>query len=137
MRREEDKTRLDSGDARFAAKLGELYAPEPQTPEQRMAFARELEARLERPRRRAIWLPALAGLGAAAAMAWMVLSPAPGSDPPVGGSLVAATTNRDELEWQLFYPDQLLEDHMAAASERRDSGLPDEYMAIASVFLDD
>jgi hypothetical protein len=137
MSREEDKTRLDPDDARFAAKLGELYAPEPQTPEQRMAFARELEARLERPRHRSVWLPALAGLGAAAAMAWMVLSPAPDSVPAVESSRVAAADNRDELEWQLFYPDQLLEGHMAAASERRDGGLPDEYMAIASVFLDD
>ena len=137
MKREEDETRLDSGDARFAAKLGELYAPEPHTSEQRMAFARELEARLDRPRRRAAWLPALAGLGAAAAMAWMVLAPAPDSGPDVGGSLIAVAANRDELEWQLFYPDRLLEDRRDMASERRDGGLPDEYMAIASVFLDD
>lgn len=137
MKREEDETRIDSGDARFAAKLGELYAPEPRTAEQRAAFARELEARLERRRSRAAWLPALAGLGAAAAMAWVVLWPASDPGPDVGGSLVDAAATRDDLEWQLFYPDRLLEDRMETASERRDGGLPDEYMAIASVFLDD
>lgn len=136
MKREEDEPRLDPGDERFAAKLADAYAPEPQTPEQRMAFARELEARLERPRRRGAWLPALAGLGAAAAMGWMVLSPAPDSGPTPGTQVVADAT-RDDLEWQLFYPDQLLDERMDAASERRDDGLPDEYVAIASAFLND
>lgn len=137
MNREDDEPRIESRDARFAAKLAQAYAPESRTAEQRAAFARELSARLERPRRRGGLLPALAGAGAAAAVAWMMLSPPVEPVSPIGRPLVADAAARDDLEWQLFYPDQLLQDHKDGTSGSRDGGLPDEYMAIASVFLDD
>jgi hypothetical protein len=138
MKPERDEPRLDASDARFAEKLRKLYAPESRTAEQRVAFARELEERLEHAGRRGGLLPLLAGAGIAAAAAWLLLSPAPVSVPQQPGrSLVADTAARQELEWQLFYPDRVLEGSLEAASDSRDTGLPDEYVAIAGAFLDD
>jgi len=139
MKREDERLPLDSTDAHFAAKLAELYAPEPQTLEQRQAFARGLEARLSGRGYRRAWFPALASAAAcaAAALTWLLVSPGSTPTRTATDSAVAGGASQKEWEAQLFYPDQLMGRYMEDVTTPRTGGLPDEYMAIASAFLDE
>lgn len=128
---------LDADDLRFTERLAEAYAPEPLTAEQRGSFARALEARLERRHRRARLLPALSGVAAAAAVAWLVLPRQPA--PESGGQVARPEASQAALEagpvdWEveLLFPDTGSGDEW----ETRNDPLPDEYLAIASAFLD-
>ena len=150
----DDEIRLSPGDARFVEKLAEAYAPERLTAEERIAFNAALEARLQERRRSARLVPALAGAVAAAAVAWLLLpgaTPPPseprasavvaGADAPVpmqagateaGAALELGAFDAVDWELELLDSDTLLDDDGGAAEDL----LPDDYLAIASVFLD-
>lgn len=132
----DDELRLEAGDAGFVARLEAEYAPEPQSAAQRQEFLRGLEARIERRRRRWRLPTALAGAGAAGALAWLVLAPQPAPEPmpSAGGAPPAASRPAEGWDTQLFYADELLDDDADGATGQ---ALPEEYVAIASVFLDD
>ena len=155
----DDEIRLSPDDARFVEKLAETYAPERLTAEERIAFNAALEARLQERRRSARLVPALAGAVAAAAAAWLLL---PGATPPPSepratavvagadasvpleaGAMAAGATEAgaalelgafDAVDWELelLDSDTLLDDDEGSAEDL----LPDDYLAIASVFLD-
>jgi hypothetical protein len=133
----DDELHVEEGDARFVARLEAEYAPEPQSAAQRQAFLRELEQRLERRRQRRRLLPALAGAAAAAAVAWLVLAPQPAPErmPGTTGVPQSASSPGDPWDMQLFYTDELLEDDSDDGATG--PALPEEYAAIAVVFLDD
>ena len=121
---------LHEADGEFVERLASEYAPPPMTASGRAAFDRGVRARLARPRRRAVLIPAL-GVAAAFALAWVVLFYSTGpTGLPVGESsgAVVASSWEDEL----FLSSDL------SASESRDESetLPEDYLAIAGVFLD-
>lgn len=113
-------------DAEFVRRLAGAYAPRPATPQERVAFRASLDRRLERGGR-GHWIPVLGGLVAAGFALALVLgqtvsAPAPGGSftdtTPEEALLALATVNADTLE-----------------EEGGDEDLPDDYQAIASLFL--
>jgi hypothetical protein len=124
MKHEDEQTRTDPQEKSFVDQLASLYAPRPWTSEQRARFDARLRARIQRPQRRSWMVPALAAV-AAAALVWIRLSGGPGgaeSDPGVASG----------WESELFLSNDV------SPLEDRDDGeaLPDDYLAIASLFLD-
>jgi ferric-dicitrate binding protein FerR (iron transport regulator) len=132
-----DELHPEPGDAGFVARLKAEYAPQPQGAARRQEFLRELEARIERRRGRRRLLLALAGAGAAGAVAWLLLAPPPAPErtPSAGGEPLAASQPGEQWDMQLFYADELLDDD--AGDDATAQALPEEYAAIANVFLDD
>lgn len=130
-------------DAEFVKRLADHYAPSPLSPGQRAAWDAALTARLEK-RRRAAVLPGLATAALAAALVfglggWFGLEtddPSVRPDPgvsataaraPVVASQESASDLLDDWEYLLaFQP----------ADDEEDGQLPDDYAAIASVFLE-
>jgi hypothetical protein len=105
------------------------------TPAKRVAFDEALRARLERPRRRRIWVPAFATAAVAAAVAFLVFSgrfePVPADGGRETAAMVAEATADAQWEYDLVYLREL------TRSEEEDNTelLPDDYLAIESVFL--
>ncbi|MDJ0850856.1 MAG: hypothetical protein QNK04_20995 [Myxococcota bacterium] len=135
----DDGIELAPDDARFVERLAASYEPEPLTADERVAFTAALEARLEQRRRATRLLPALAGAMAVAVAAWLVVPRASDSPAPPGSveTLAAAPDFEAELgagQWglELLGSDTLLEDEEETAGDP----LPEDYLAIASVFLD-
>jgi hypothetical protein len=124
MKQHDERPRIDQEDAGFADRLAAHYAPPPWTSAKRAGFDEALRARTERPQRRAFTIPVLATV-AVAGLLWISFSLGPvGNDPgPVATSV---------WENELF-----LSSDVSPLDDRDDSeGLPDDYMAIASLFLD-
>jgi hypothetical protein len=100
------------------------------TAPRRAAFDEGIRARLERPRRRAVLIPAV-GATAAAALAWVVLSYSTGPTGLPGGEgsgAVVASSWEDEL---------FLSSDLSVSEDRDESqALPEDYLAIAGAFLD-
>jgi len=124
-----DARGTDAPEQGFVDQIAAHYAPRPWSFAQRARFDAELRARIERPaqRRPALrgWLvPALAAV-AAAALVWFRFSTAPERsepDPPVASG----------WESELF-----LSSDVSTFEDLDDSeALPDDYVAIASLFLD-
>jgi hypothetical protein len=113
-------------DEEFGKRLARGFAPEPLTPSQRVAFDEALRARLEKKRRPRILVPALA---AAALVALLIYARGFETAPTNGGTQTAAASA--EWEYELLYPSELTGDTESDDSEL----LPDDYLAIASVFL--
>ena len=113
----------------FVDRLAAAYAPAPMTAGERAAFDASIRARLERPARRPMLVPAI-GAAAAAALVWFVFSQAIGPIPLPGeeeSAAVVASSWEDEL---------FLSNDLSASEDREESEtLPDDYLAIASVFL--
>ena len=130
-------------DAEFVKRLADHYAPSPLSPGQRAAWDAALAARLEK-RRRALVLPGLATAALAAALVFGLggwfgfetddpsVRPAPGvsataARAPVVASQESASDLLDDWEYLLaFQP----------ADDEEDGLLPDDYAAIASIFLE-
>jgi hypothetical protein len=128
--REHRDLELDREDARFVARLREMYAPEPLDAARRAAFDARLRERTLRARRfRLALAPALA---AAAIAAWAVWSAGPrtksGEVPPPPE--VAETPVEFEWEQDVFYGD------LAPETAELGEELPPEYAAIDLVFLE-
>jgi hypothetical protein len=126
----DERPPLDGADKEFVERLASSYAPTPMTGAGRAAFDDAVRARLERPRRRPVLIPAV-GAAAAAALAWVVLSYSIGPTRLPGGEdagAVAASFWEDEL---------FLSSDLSASEDREESAtLPEDYLAIASAFLD-
>ena len=121
---------LEGAEKEFVERLAREYAPPPMTAAERVAFDEAVRARLERPERRLLLVPAI-GAAAAAALLCFVLFDSSGPIRLPGeeerGAVVASP-----WEDELFLSSDL------SASEDRDESeaLPEDYLAIASAFLD-
>jgi hypothetical protein len=126
---QDERPDLDREEEAFVERLAEGYAPARMTPAECAEFDAGIRARLERPWRRWLWIPAV-GVAAVAALLWLVasLSIDPLDGPAEEGlAAVAASSWEDEL---------FLSSDFGASEDREESGtLPDDYLAIASVFL--
>ena len=105
---------------RFVARVAGAYQAPPRSPARSAAFDRVLEERLSRPRAPR-WIPALAGAVAAAAIAWLA----------VGVGLDGAPTETAQVATA---EEAILA--LSADEESEEEALPEEYVAIASLFLD-
>jgi hypothetical protein len=126
----DERPPLDGAEEEFVDRLAEVYAPAPMTAAERAAFDGAIRARLERPVRRPVLIPVL-GAAAAAALVWFVLTQPIG---PIGspGEEKSGAAVAGSWEDELFLSSDL------SASEDRDESesLPEDYLAIASVFVD-
>ena len=129
MKRSRNGNGIGADERAFAARLAELWQPRAHTPVSRAAFDAALEAKLAARRRRRAALPALAAVTAAAALAWVLLPAAP-PDRPAGAAPVGSTAS---WEYELIYDSA---DTVGSEESGSSEMLPDDYMAIASVFLD-
>jgi len=124
MEREDEQRRTDRQEKDFVDQLATHYTPRPWTSAQRARFDAALQARIQRPQRRGWMVPALVA-AAAAALVWISFSERPDQnepDPVVAGG----------WESELF-----LSSDVSPLDDRDDrEALPDDYLAIASLFLD-
>jgi len=123
MKHDDERAPLDRNERDFVERLADHYQPPPWTPAERAEFDAALRARIEGPRRR--WpLPALATL-AAAGLAWIgfaALRDGKGPEP------AAASVWESEL---------FLSSDVSPRGDLDESeGLPEDYVAIASLFMD-
>ena len=125
----DERPPLDGAEEEFVDRLAAAYAPAPMSAAERVAFDETIRARLERPRWRPLLVPAI-GAAAAAALVWFVFSQTIVPIPPPGEEESAALV-ASSWEDELFLSSDL------SASEGREESetLPDDYLAIASVFL--
>jgi len=125
----DERPPLDGAEGEFVERLAAAYAPAPMSAAERAAFDEGIRARLERPWRRPLLIPAI-GAAAAAALVWFVVSQTIGPTPLPGEEQSAAAV-ASAWEDELFLSSDL------SASEGREESetLPDDYIAIASVFL--
>ena len=130
-------------DAEFVKRLADHYAPSPLSPGQRAVWDTALAARLEK-RRRAMVLPGLATAALAAALVfglggWFGLER---SGPSVRSAPVVSATQTRTLDVSAEdSASDLLDDweYLLAfqpADDEEDGQLPDDYAAIASIFLE-
>ena len=131
-------------DAEFVKRLADHYAPSPLSPGQRAVWDTALAARLEK-RRRAIVLPGLATAALAAALVfglggWFGLER---SGPSVRPAPVVSATQTQTLgvSAEDSAADLLLDDWeyllaLQPADAEEDGQLPDDYAAIARIFLE-
>jgi hypothetical protein len=124
MKQHDERPRIDPKEKRFADQLAAHYAPPPWTSAERASFDATLRARIERPQRRGLLVPALA-TAAAAALVWVSISLGPAHDE---SNPVVASAWESEL---------FLSSDVSPLDDRDDSeALPDDYLAIASLFMD-
>lgn len=124
MTRDDDRVQIDRDEAEFANRLAFHYQPRPWTPAERGQFDADLRARIERPRRRGMPIPALAAL-AVALLAW------------IGFGLLPARNGSSPDVASVWESELFLSSDVSPLDDRDDSeALPDEYLAIASLFLD-
>jgi hypothetical protein len=125
----DERKSLEGADKEFLDRLAEAYTPEPMTAGRRAAFDEAIRTRLERPRRRLLLMPAI-GAAAAAGLLWLVLSPSIAPTPQLAEEGVAAVAG-SSWEDRIF-----LSSDLGTSEDRDESGaLPDDYLAIAGVFL--
>jgi len=123
MKHRDERSRIDDDEGNFADRLAAHYAPPPWTSAARVGFDEALRARIERRPRRGWLVPALAC--AAVALVWIgfLLRPAERQSVPVVAGV---------WENELF-----LSSDVSPLDDGGDrEGLPDDYLAIASLFLD-
>ena len=125
----DERPPLDSAEAEFVDRLAAAYAPVPMTAGERAVFDEAIRARLERPRWRPLLVPAI-GAAAAAALVWFVFSQTIAPIPPPGEEKSAALV-ASSWEDELF-----LSSDLGISEDRGESEtLPEDYLAIASLFL--
>ena len=124
MTHSDERPRIDTEDKAFADRLAAHYAPPPWTSARRVGFEEALRARVERPQLREFAVPALATV-AVAVLVWASFSLRPAGDE---SNPVATSAWESEL---------FLSSDVSPLEDRDDSeGLPEDYLAIASLFLD-
>ena len=125
----DEQTPLEGAEQEFLDRLAEAYTPEPTTAGERAAFDEAIRARLERPHRRPLLIPAI-GAAAAAGLLWLVVSQSIVSTPQLAEEESAAVT-ASSWEDEIF-----LSSDLGVSEDRAEIGaLPDDYLAIAGVFL--
>jgi hypothetical protein len=124
MKHCDERPRIDQEDKGFADRLAAHYAPPPWTSAKRVGFDEALRASIERPQRLGFAVPALATV-AVAALLWVSFSLRPAGDEP---NPAVASVWENEL---------FLSSDVSPLDDRDDGeGLPEDYLAIASLFLD-
>ncbi len=124
MMHDDERPNIDQEGKAFVDRLAAHYAPPPWASAKRAGFDDALRARIERPQRRVFTIPALATV-AVAGLLWVSFSLLPAGDEP--NSVVTSV-----WESELF-----LSSDVSPLDDRDGSeGLPEDYMAIASLFLD-
>jgi len=122
-------------DDAWSSAVRDAFAPEPWSAARRSAFDRALDERLREPRHSWRLAGALAGLAAAAALAFFVVAPFSDSAPQQPLT-AAATAVQDPAagswDYEVFFPAEL--DGPQPWDE--EAVLSDELEAIAAVFLD-
>jgi len=125
----DERTPLEGADKEFLDRLAEAYTPEPMTAGRRAAFDEAIRARLVGPQRRPLLIPAI-GAAAAAGLLWLVFSQSIGPMPQLAEEESAAVT-ASSWEDEIF-----LSSDLGVSEDRAEIGaLPDDYLAIAGVFL--
>ena len=132
----DDRPELVREDEDFLKRVAESYAPPPMTAAERAAFDEALLGRIRRgqPARSwltAAWLPAAAA--AALAAVWL-FSPSPATDGLVPSEKIVPALTARAWEEELFLEGGSFESEQEQPDESE--LLPEEYIAIASVFLD-
>jgi hypothetical protein len=130
----DDRPKLTPEDQEFVERVAASYAPPPMAAAERAAFDEALFGRVRRKHatRRWLtlaWLPAAAAAGLAAV--WL-FSGWPGSEGPAPSQEIAPALSARAWEEELFLDTGLFESEQPDDSEL----LPEEYLAIASTFLD-
>jgi hypothetical protein len=121
-----DDARRDAEERAFAERIADEFAPPAMSEARAAAFDARLHERLEAPSRRGrAWLPALVTLAAVCAI-WLGTGLWSASDPPRSASARAGA-------WET---ELLLGSDLVADPDAADAYLPDDYSAIAVVFLD-
>ena len=124
MKHRDEQPGIDQEDRAFADRLSAHYTPPPWTSAERVAFDEALRARIERPQRRRFAVPALATV-AVAALVWVSFSIRPAGD------------ESNSVPPSVWESELFLSSDVSPLDDRDDSeGLPDDYLAIASLFLD-
>jgi hypothetical protein len=124
MKHRDERPNIDRQDEAFAERLADHYAPPLWTSAERAGFDEALQARIERPQRREFALPAVVTV-TIAALVWASFSLRPVGD--VSNSAVPSVWDNE-----LF-----LSSDVSPLDDRDDrEALPDDYLAIASLFLD-
>jgi hypothetical protein len=116
---------VDAGDARWVARVGEVFRPAPLDDAGRTRFDARLRERIEARAARRRLVPAAVTAAALAPLLAFALWPAPRGTDPVQGARAGAVSAWEE---ELFLAsDEAREDDVEA-------GLPDDYVAIAYAF---
>ena len=124
MKRDTERSGVKQREEDFVEGLAAHYAPVPWTSAQRASFDEALRSRIAQPRRRGFVVPALAS-AAAVALVWFSFFSDPGVEE---SSPVAASAWENAL---------FLSSDVSPLDDRVESeALPDDYLAIASLFLD-
>jgi hypothetical protein len=129
----DERPQQGGAEEELVERLASVYAPAPMTAAERVAFDEAIRARIERPERRPMRIPIIgaAAATAAAALVWFVLTESGG---PIGSPGGEESGVAVAVSWE----DELFLSSDLGASEDRDESeiLPDDYLAIASVFVD-
>lgn len=135
--RHDDRSDLSPETEAFVESLREGYAPEAPTPARAQAFDAELRERLEQPQRESWLRPALVTATIGALIGWLLMPPAPDPTPAEQAPpRIASEAQLQETvaDWEAELLSASEIEEFGAGSD--DSFLPDEYQAIAGVFLD-
>jgi hypothetical protein len=126
---------MDHAEEQFVRRLAAHYAPKPLTPARRVALDEALWTRLQGQSRQTRLIPALATVAGAVLIMWLTwsglfLPPAYDGGPRVSMSTMSST---EPWEYDLLYAREL-----TGSAEPDDRAiLPDDYLVIARVFLDE
>jgi hypothetical protein len=126
---------LDQAKEQFVRRLAAHYAPEPLTPARRVALDAALWTRLQRQPRLTWLTPVLATVAGVVLITWLAwsdlfLPPAHDGGPSVSMSAMSGT---EPWEYELLYAPELT----GTAAPDDGAILPDDYLLIARVFLDE
>jgi hypothetical protein len=131
----EERPQLDGAEQQLVTRLAAHYTPTPLTPSQRAASDAALWARLQKRSRQKLLLPALATVATALLVAWLTVPGLFTSRPQensIPGTGVVETRRAAPWEYELLYPRELTD----TADQDDSAMLPEDYVAIAQVFLD-
>jgi hypothetical protein len=132
--RQDDERRLASDDDAFVRRVADAYTPPPRTAAQRVAFQAKLEERLQAEGRSRSWMWGAAAVATAAA-AFLLISGALDSqieEPAPQGTMAASEplpTGHEQAQEEAILAIVIDPD------ARSEDVLPEDYQAIASVFL--
>ena len=146
MKRDDERPNSGHDDRDFADRLADHYAPPPWTSARRTDFDEGLRARIERPERRGFAVPVLA-TAVAAGLVWVGVSLLPAGDEPEPGAasagseshpvIASAAGETDPAVSSVWESELFLSSDVSPLDDRDDrEGLPDDYLAIASLFMD-
>jgi hypothetical protein len=121
-----DRPDLTREEEEFVRKLAGTYVAPELSPQERIAFHARLEERIGRRHRFEHWRPVFAGAAIAAALAVLVFARSGTVSPPPGPAAVnVASTTAENVILALA----------TGAPEGQEKELPEDYLAIADVFL--